>query len=268
MSKTKSTKIQNTYFNEKIESELKNYRKYLKYCRNEQINIGNRNWLVLDSNKSHYQDLVEELVKYNNFSHRLVNVVFEADFISQKWGLDNEKLIRTITAMSKSVTNIFVVSNISEDEALSKYGTKFTFFANFDTELSLNIKLQKINNIVQSNNFVLPSSVTEKLLKSTDEEIEKILTKAFIIALNEKNNIIKDNYLSVPKNTLKANLKSLHKLIGLTDVKATINEIVNYLTISQKRSSNNISMNMLFLGQPRDWKNNCCQNCSENIIFN
>lgn len=262
MNKTKHTQIQNTYFNEKVENELRNYRKYIKYCRNEQINIGNRNWLVLDSSKSHYQDLVDELVKYNNFCNTMVKVIFEADFISQKWGLDNEKLLINIANMNKAVTNIFIVSNITEDETLSKYGTKFTFFANFDTELSHDMKLQKINNIVQSNNFVLPASITEKLLISSDEEIEKILTKAFITALNNKDNIIKDNYLPITKNTLKTNLNALNKLIGLTDVKSTINEIINYLTISQKRSSNNISMNMIFLGQPRNRKNDCCKNCS------
>ena len=250
--------MQTTYFNEKVKSELRNYRKYLKYYRNGQINTGNRNWLVLDSSKSHYQDLVNELEKYNNFCDSLVNIVFESEFISRKWGLDNEKLVQVISQMSKTITNVFVVSNISEREVLSKYGSKFTFFANFDTELASDDKLKKINTILQNNNFTLTHSVLEKLVKINDKEIDKILTRAFITALNEKNNIIKDSYLPIPKNSLKSNLITLNKLIGLENVKSTINEIVNYLVISQKRSSNSISMNMIFLGNPRDWKNISC----------
>lgn len=236
------------YFSEKVKNELHLYKQYLEYSKDKKINIGNKNWLIIDSSKTRYLKIIKELEMYNEDDPICIRKIIDYDFLEKK-GINEQKMLNAFFP-NDDYTNVLVISDISEKLALNKYGSKCAFFANLDTEVTYDNKKQIIKFLFKDNHFKTNNKRTfEQLLDLSVEEVEKVLARAFTMALNDQTNIISNKYLSYQKSGLKSNLRALETLIGLDEVKSTLQEIINYISVSQKRK-NDICTNMLFLGNP------------------
>lgn len=208
------------YFTPEIEKELLYYRKYLKYSRNNKINIGNRNILILDSSHKKYNKILDEIYKYNNCSKYNVKLYIDTEYISSKYGFDENSILNEISKNDRNefceFTSIFVVGNISKENALSRYGKYFTFFINLDEDVELEDKSSIIKKMCYDNNFLISNDNALHHLENLQEnEIERELTRAFICALNDNSTTIKEKYLTKNENVLKSNLKLLNDMIRI-----------------------------------------------------
>ena len=115
------------YFSENVKNELHLYKRYLEYSKDRKINIGNKNWLIIDSSKMRYLKIIEELEKCNCDHTNYIRKIIDNDFLDKK-GIDERRLLNAFY-MGENNVNVLVVSDISEEQAKTKYGSKCTFFA-------------------------------------------------------------------------------------------------------------------------------------------
>lgn len=241
---------QKSYFSDLVENELKNYEKYLEYEQEGSISSGNKNWLIIDSSNKKHERLSMEIIKLNNWNFRKINILQDISFISQKYGLDEEKLINSMKN-DKYFTNIIITSSLSPAEAISKFGNRCMFFIDLNNEnLEQNKKRLQILSLIEENNFTIEDEkIIDDLLYLDYYELEKTLTKAFISALNDNSKILKKKYINDLSIETSQYIDELTNLIGLEKAKNTIIEIVNYLQISKKRNDMPV-LNMCFFGNP------------------
>ena len=118
------------FSNEELE-ELNNYKKYLKYRRQGLIKSGNKNWLIVDTSKFASMKLIKEITLLNQFNRYTTNLIHDTDYISQKYGFDENKFLSAIKTFS-IYSNILVISSSSlSSSALTKYGDLCTFYINY-----------------------------------------------------------------------------------------------------------------------------------------
>ena len=240
------------FTNEELE-ELNNYKKYLKYRRQGLIKSGNKNWLIVDTSKSASMRLIKEITLLNQFNRYTTNLITDIEYTSKKYGFDENKFLSAIKTFG-IYSNILVISSSSlSSSALSKYGDLCTFYINYN-EINVNKKQVNIKKYIEDNHFhIEDENLLYRLEQVPTKELDRTLTKAFIKALNDNTNVLKDEYIEDTTSDLETYIQELNNLIGLENTKKTLFEIVNYLQIAKKRDDIPV-LNMCFLGNPGSGK--------------
>ena len=238
--------------NEEIK-ELNNYKKYIKYRREGLIKTGNKNWLIVDTSKFASMKLIKEITLLNQFNRYTTNLIHDTDYISQKYGFDENKFLSSIKTFG-IYSNILVISSSSlSSSALSKYGDLCSFYINYN-EININKKQVDVKKYIEDNHFhIEDENLLYRLEQIPAKELDRTLTKAFIKALNDNTNVLKDEYIEDTVNDLETYIDELNSLVGLKKAKKTLFEIVNYLQIAKKRDDIPV-LNMCFLGNPGSGK--------------
>ena len=241
--------VTNLVFTEEELEELNNYKKYIKYQRDGLIKTGNKNWLILDTSKFASMKLIKEITLLNQFNRYQTNLITDTDFISQKYGFDENKFLSSIKTFGL-YSNIIVISSSSlSSSALAKYGDLCTFYINYN-EICVNKKQIDIKKYIEDNHFLIEDeNLLYRLEQVPSKELDRTLTKVFIKALNDNTNVLKDEYIKDTTNDLETYINELNNLIGLKKVKKTLFEIINYLQIAKKRDDMPV-LNMCFMGNP------------------
>ena len=236
-------------FSHEEQDELKNYKKYIKYCREGLIRTGNKNWLIIDTSRSASMKLIKEITLLNQFNRYTTNLIHDTDYISQKYGFDENKFLSAIKIFG-IYSNILLISSSSlSSSALSKYGDLCTFYINYN-EINVNKKQVDIKKYIEDNHFLIEDeNLLYRLNQVPSKELDRTLTKAFIKALNDNTNLLKDEYIKDITNDLETYIQELNNLIGLENTKKTLFEIINYLQVAKKRDDIPC-LNMAFLGNP------------------
>lgn len=236
------------FTNEEIK-ELNNYKKYIKYRREELIRIGNKNWLIIDTSKSASIRLIKEITLLNQFNRYQTNLISDTDYISQKYGFDENKFLSSIKTFP-SYSNILVISSSSlSSSALMKYGDLCTFYINYN-EINVNKKQVNVKKYIEDNHFLIEDEdLLNRLEQLPAKELDRTLTKAFIKALNDNTNVLKNEYIQDTTSDLETHISELNNLVGLKKAKKTLFEIINYLQVAKKRDDIPC-LNMAFLGNP------------------
>ncbi len=244
--------INNLDFPREISNEIKNYQKYIKYTRKGQIKSGNKNWLIIDSSLQKYKNIISTLEELNYLNNISTKVLKDVDFIIKKYGFDETRFIDSIESR-EMICNIIVISSFPTSVAISKFSKYATFLIDLTNQKLENNNKNDILDIIHKNNFnIEDDEILDSFNNLSSNEIENILTRAFITTLNENSTLIKSEYINNKSNNIKNAMQELENLIGIENAKTTIKEIVNYLTVCKKR--NDIPcLNMAFLGKPRYW---------------
>lgn len=229
--------------------EFNNYKKYLKYRREGLIKTGNKNWLIVDTSKFASMKLIKEITLLNQFNRYTTNLITDINFMSQKYGFDENKFLSSIKTF-ELYSNILVISLSSlSSSALSKFGDLCTFYINYN-EFNINKKQVNVKKYIEDNHFhIEDEDLLNRLEQLPPKELDRTLTKAFIKALNDNTNILKDEYIEDTVNDLETYISELNNLVGLKKVKRTLFEIINYLQVAKKRNDMPC-LNMAFLGNP------------------
>lgn len=229
--------------------ELNNYKKYLKYRREGLIKTGNKNWLIVDSSKTASMKLIKGITLLNQFNRYTTNLITDTEYTSQKYGFDENKFLNAIKTFS-AYSNILVISSVSlSSSALNKFGDVCTFYIDYN-DLNINKRQINVKKYIEDNHFFIENeNLLNKLENIPTKEIERTLTKAFITALNNNTNILKDEYIEDTSSDLETYISELNNLVGLKKAKKTLFEIINYLQIAKKRDDIPC-LNMCFLGNP------------------
>lgn len=240
------------FTNEELE-ELNNYKKYLKYRRQGLIKSGNKNWLIVDTSKSASMRLIKEITLLNQFNRYTTNLITDIEYTSKKYGFDENKFLSAIKTFG-IYSNILVISSSSlSSSALSKYGDLCTFYINYN-EIDVNKKQIDVKKYIEDNHFhIEDEDLLYRLKQVPTKELDRTLTKAFIKALNDNTNILKEEYIEDTVNELEMYINELNSLIGLKKAKRTLFEIINYLQVAKKRDDMPC-LNMAFLGNPGSGK--------------
>lgn len=241
--------ITNLSFSSEELEELNNYKKYIKYRREGLIKTGNKNWLIVDTSKFSSMKLIKEITLLNQFNHYQTNLINDTDFISQKYGFDENKFLSSIKTFG-IYSNILVISSSSlSSSALTKYGDLCTFYINYN-EININKKQIDVKKYIEDNHFhIEDENLIYRLEQVPSKELDRTLTKAFIKALNDNTNVLKDEYIKDTVNDLETYINELNSLVGLKNAKRTLFEIINYLQVAKKRDDMPV-LNMCFLGNP------------------
>lgn len=236
------------FSNEELE-ELNNYKKYIKYRREGLIKSGNKNWLIVDTSKFASMKLIKEITLLNQFNRYTTNLITDTDYISQKYGFDENKFLSSIKTFGL-YSNILVISSSSlSSSALTKYGDLCTFYINYN-EINVNKKQIDIKKYIEDNHFhIEDENLLYRLNQVPQKELDRTLTKAFIKALNDNTNILKGEYIEDTVSDLETYINELNSLVGLKKAKKTLFEIINYLQVAKKRDDMPC-LNMCFLGNP------------------
>lgn len=229
--------------------EFNNYKKYLKYRREGLIKAGNKNWLIVDTSKFASMKLIKEITLLNQFNRYQTNLISDTDYISQKYGFDENKFLSSIKTFP-SYSNILVISSSSlSSSALMKYGDLCTFYINYN-EINVNKKQVNVKKYIEDNHFLIEDEdLLNRLEQLPAKELDRTLTKAFIKALNDNTNVLKNEYIQDTTSDLETHISELNNLVGLKKAKKTLFEIINYLQIAKKRDDIPC-LNMAFLGNP------------------
>lgn len=233
--------------------EFNNYKKYIKYRREGLIRTGNKNWLIVDTSKFASMKLIKEITLLNQFNGYTTNLITDIDYTSQKYGFDENKFLNSIKTFG-IYSNILVISSSSlSSSALAKYGDLCTFYIDYS---DVNTKKRQVNvkKYVEDNHFhIEDENLLYRLEQVPTKELNRTLTKAFIKALNDNTNILKDAYIEDTTKDLEVYINELNSLIGLKKTKKTLFEMINYLQIAKKRDDIPV-LNMCFLGNPGSGK--------------
>lgn len=229
--------------------EINNYKKYIKYRREGLIKTGNKNWLIIDTSKFASMKLIKKITLLNQFNRYMTNLISDTDYISNKYGFDENKFLSSIKNF-ELYSNILVISSSSlSSSALSKFGDLCTFYINYN-EINVNKKQIDVKKYIEDNHFHIDDeNLIYRLEQVPAKELDKTLTKAFIKALNDNTNVLKGEYVEDTVNDLKTYISELNNLVGLKKAKKTLFEIINYLQVAKKRDDMPC-LNMCFLGNP------------------
>lgn len=241
--------ITNLNFTNKELDEINNYKKYLKYRREGLIKTGNKNWLIVDTTKFSSIKLIKKITLLNQFNRYTTNLISDTDYTSQKYGFDENKFLSAIKTFDL-YSNILLISSSSlSSSALSKFGDLCTFYINYN-EINVNKKQIDVKKYIEDNHFhIEDENLLYKLEQVPQKELNRTLTKAFIKALNDNTNVLKDEYVEDTINDLETYINELNNLVGLKKAKKTLFEIINYLQVAKKRDDIPC-LNMAFLGNP------------------
>ena len=234
--------------NEEIK-ELNSYKKYIKYRREGLIQTGNKNWLIVDSSRTASMKLIKEITLLNQFNRYTTNLISDTDYTSQKYGFDENKFLNSIKTFG-IYSNILIISSPSlSSSALSKFGDICTFYINYN-DFNINKKQVNIKKYIEDNHFhIEDEDLLNRLEQLPPKELDRTLTKAFIKALNDNTNVLKNEYIQDTTSDLETYISELNSLIGLKKAKRTLFEIINYLQVAKKRDDLPC-LNMAFLGNP------------------
>ena len=229
--------------------ELNNYKKYIKYRREGLIKTGNKNWLIVDTSKFASVKLIKEITLLNQFNRYTTNIITDTEYTSQKYGFDENRFLNAIKTFGL-YSNILVISSSSlSSSALSKFGDLCTFYINYN-EFNINKKQVNVKKYIEDNHFhVEDENLLYRLEQVPQKELDRTLTKAFIKALNDNTNVLKNEYIQDTTSDLETHISELNNLVGLKKAKKTLFEIINYLQIAKKRDDIPC-LNMTFLGNP------------------
>lgn len=227
--------------------ELNNYKKYIKYRREGLIKTGNKNWLIVDTSKFASVKLIKEITLLNQFNRYTTNLITDTEYTSQKYGFDENRFLNAIKTFGL-YSNILVISSSSlSSSALSKFGDLCTFYINYN-EFNINKKQVNVKKYIEDNHFhVEDENLLYRLEQVPQKELDRTLTKAFIKALNDNTNVLKNEYIQDTTSDLETHISELNNLVGLKKAKKTLFEIINYLQIAKKRDDIPV-LNMCFLG--------------------
>lgn len=239
----------NLDFSNKELEELNNYKKYIKYRREGLIQTGNKNWLIVDTSKFASMRLIKEITLLNQFNRYTTNLITDIEYTSKKYGFDENKFLSAIKTFG-IYSNILVISSSSlSSSALTKYGDLCTFYINYN-EININKKQIDVKKYIEDNHFhVEDENLLYRLNQVPSKELDRTLTKAFIKALNDNTNVLKNEYIQDTTSDLETYINQLNSLVGLKKAKKTLFEIINYLQVAKKRSDMPV-LNMCFLGNP------------------
>lgn len=236
-------------FSSKEIKEINNYKKYLKYRREGLIKTGNKNWLIIDTSKFASMKLIKKITLLNQFNHYTTNLITDTDYTSQKYGFDENKFLSSIKTFDLYSNILLISSSALSSSALNKFGDVCTFYIDYN-DLNINKRQINVKKYIEDNHFFIENeNLLNKLENIPTKEIERTLTKAFITALNNNTNILKDEYIEDTSSDLETYISELNNLVGLKKAKKTLFEIINYLQIAKKRDDIPC-LNMCFLGNP------------------
>lgn len=233
----------NIFYSNNIKKELKTFKNYLKFSSNGELHIGNPDWIIIDTSEKKYHTLINEIKSIANIYNKSVNAETEDEHRRNMFRTENKKTV------ALDDIQVSIITKLDEDEPIKYYKEKAMFFANLDDEKSVNKKRQ-INKIISEHGLQLSDDCSiSSLLQISENEIENELARIIMRAFSENSKIITNKYICSDRNNLDYYMAQLNGLIGLSQAKKTILEIINYLLILQKRNiDNKPTLHMAFLG--------------------
>lgn len=232
--------IRSLTIHEKAKRELYNYLKYVDLTVEKNFSVKNYHVVVNDYaqiNLEKIVNLIENILK-----SKLDDICID---------IREDKNFTTIFG-----DDIYIVKT-TEKIFLPREDKRFSdFYWIIDLNNGTLEEMNKaiLSNIIFENNFELEknSNVLDVLSKQDIQETKKAVLIACSEAHKLKSNVIKSRYFEdflCTENTNGNPFMELQNLVGLQNVKMTLNEIINYLKFQKVR--NKIPMlHMFFLGNP------------------
>ena len=230
--------IRTLAIHEKVKRELYNYLKYVDLTVEKDFSIKNYHVVINDYTQIHLEKVVNLI--QNILKSKLGDVCIE---------IENDRNFTTVFGDS-----VYIVKTTKE-----KFLPTDKRFKDFYWIIDLNNgTLEEMNkstifNILHENGFELEknSNVLEFFSKQNIQEAKKAVLIACSEANKLKSHIVKDSYFAefLKEEKTKNAMEELQKLVGLSKVKATLNEIIDYLKL-QKFKNKIPMLHMFFLGNP------------------
>ena len=274
--------MKNAFISKEVQEELDLFASYIEYRINNQIKLGNANWIIIDSSKENYKHVLNEIINITKKYEISVTQRFGADF-SSKSGTDYNEIENSLldnytikySLLSKREwddiskdpsdnyftkkikCNVIIVGNIDFQDAINRYGGKAMFLVDLDTNSNNVFDINKKELIMQlavENGLKFDDDIDmSSLLNLENGRLENELTRIFVKTLNNNSTTISNkDILLTGKTFVDDYVKELNSLIGLKQTKETLLSIMNYLLVSKNRSDVP-SLHMAFLGNPRNW---------------
>lgn len=232
----------------KLSKKNKEELKLFKIAIKKNFSFGNKNIIIIDSKKTNFKEFITIInnIILKNKADFMVNIMNEDEYIQKN--KVNSRLL--FSSFNSERINALVISNITKEVALTKYGDRFSFVFDFDEEEQTTEKEENIKSLLNRYNLKFSNEDNIALLKTLDGyTIERILLRAFAKAISEKRDYITSVDLCINENNLENSLRELKELIGLEEAKQTLLEIINYLKLCSNRKELPV-FNMCFLGNP------------------
>lgn len=231
-------KIRALAIHEKAKRELYYYLKYVDLTVEKNFSVKNYHVVINDYTQIHLEEVVNLI--QNILKSKLSDIYIEIR--------DDERFTTTFGE------DVYIVKTAKE-----KFLPIDKRFSDFYWIIDLNNgTLEEMNkailfNMIYENGFELEknSDVLEFFSKQNIQEAKKAVLIACSEANKLKSNIVKDSYFTefLKEEKTKNAMEELQNLVGLSEVKATLNEIINYLKL-QKSKDKIPMLHMFFLGNP------------------
>lgn len=255
------------------------YADYIELFKRNKIKIGNLNMLLYCNGRNYnsileiirkllYKEGITKTSQYKLLTDvhiiRNTNIGCNELYVVNDESLKDYKLEKLISDNPSCV--FIVICNDNNIKMIENIKNKFTW------EISINEpteqeKVTYIKNTIKEHGFECKVSLAE-LRAITDydmESIDSFLIGAILRANKKKLTYISKEELHIMKRTnYKEGMKKLNSLVGLDDVKEQVQQILNYVKVHKERGTMP-TLNMVFKGNPRNWKNRSSKNNCRNI---
>ena len=270
-----------------LKKNLELYSKYIDLKLNGKIDFGNYNIILhRETDGLEYKEILsiinDLLISKKIVTDRyriLKNGTMEFDTENKLYVIDENNIdviinYETRDMIEKSSKNVFILLiNTKKVFENSKIFYKNIFYWSLRINcVSEEEKDDYIKKVISDNNFFIKenSLFPNKLKKNKVFDINEKLIKGFVQAQNDNTDILDDKYFKMAEDKeveviIENGLEKLDSLIGLESVKQQIHQIIDYMEIHKSRGSIPM-LHMVFTGNPRNRKNNCCSSNWRNVF--
>lgn len=246
---------------------IKMYSDYIKLYKNKKIKIGNLN-MILNCNSNNYSNIInvinsilfkEGIIQYTQYElltdvhiSKNYNINTNALYVINDDGLKDYKLEKLV---ADNPTSVFIVlCNENNSRMIDNIRTKFTWEISVKEPL-VEEKIQYIKDTIIEHGLTpkVTSAELEAITCYDLATIDSFLITAIIGATKKKLTYISKEELNIMENpNHNMGMKKLNNLVGLSEIKEQVQQILNYVKVHKQRGSLP-TLNIVFKGNPRNW---------------